>query len=123
VLNGDEMPTEINGMFIVLIPKIQNHVSLIQFRPISLCIVVYKIILKALTNRLKRFFQTSSLKSNQLLSLMSVCTLCGQNRFKKNAYCALKLGMMKAYDRVELSYLEAIILKLGFHKNWGEQNY
>jgi hypothetical protein len=54
VLNGDEIPTEINGMFIVLIPKVQNPVSLSQFRPISLCIVVYKIISKALTNRLKR---------------------------------------------------------------------
>jgi hypothetical protein len=54
VLNGDEMPTEINGMFIVLILKVQNHVSLSQFRPISLCNVVYKIISKALANRLKR---------------------------------------------------------------------
>jgi hypothetical protein len=54
VLNGDEMTTEINVMFIVLIPKVQNLASLSQFRPISLCNVVYKIISKALANRLKR---------------------------------------------------------------------
>jgi hypothetical protein len=54
VLNGDEQLTEINGMFTVLVPKVQNPVSLNQFRPISLCNVVYKIISKALANRLKR---------------------------------------------------------------------
>jgi hypothetical protein len=54
VLNGDELPTDINGTFIVLIPKVQNPVPLSQFRPISLCNVVYKIISKALANRLKK---------------------------------------------------------------------
>ena len=129
VLNGDEQSTEINGTFIVLIPKVQNPLSLNQFRPISLCNVVYKIISKALANRLKMVLpdiiseeQSTFVPGRIIIDNVLVAYEClhymRTNRSKNNAYCALKLDMKKAYDRVEWNYLEAIVLKLGFGSLW-----
>lgn len=45
---------EINDTLIVLIPKIDNPIHLKQYRPISLYNVVYKMITKIISHRLKR---------------------------------------------------------------------
>ena len=47
------MLREINHSFIVLIPKGNNTAMVSQFKPISLCNVLYKIISKLLANRLR----------------------------------------------------------------------
>lgn len=53
VLNNGLLMDDINKTFIFLIPKVKNLEKLAQFKPISLCNVLYKIITKTIVNRWK----------------------------------------------------------------------
>jgi hypothetical protein len=52
-LNGGDLPAMLNNIAIVLIPKVRNPQSIAQFRPISLCTVLYKICAKTIANRMR----------------------------------------------------------------------
>ena len=52
-LNSGTLLKSVNHTFIALIPKVNNPEAVAQFRPISLCNVIYKILSKVIVNRLK----------------------------------------------------------------------
>ena len=124
-LNGGELPTGLNDTSITLIPKVRHPQSITQYRPISLCPVPYKIAAKAITNRLKpwmdsivgeeqsAFVRGRLITDNVLVAFESIHSMKRRKK-GKNFSCAIKLDMMKAYDRVEWHYLEAMLLRLGF---------
>ena len=53
-LNSTTLPEQLNHTFITLIPKKKNPEFAFEFRPISLCNVLYKIFSKVLANKLKK---------------------------------------------------------------------
>jgi hypothetical protein len=123
-LNGGCMPDDMNKTTIVLIPKVKNPQSLKQFRPISLCNVIYKTCSKVLANRMQCFLdeiiseEQSAFVPGQRIT-DNVLTAYGCTHYLKrkkgeNGACVIKLDMAKACDQVEWIYLQGIMIKLGF---------
>ena len=129
ILNSGSMPFDLNMTYIALIPKSKNLECESEFRPISLCNVLYKLIFKVLANRLKKIlpFIISPLQSafilgrlisdNILPAYETLHTMHTGIRGKKG-FMMVKLDMSKAYDRVKLRFLEAVMRKMGFNEKW-----
>ena len=129
VLNNGVMPANINHTFISLIPKINASTNHKDFRPISLCNVIYKIISKTIANRLKKIipklvsetqsaFMSERFISDNILIAFETLHHLKNRRKGKSSLMALKLDMSKAYDRVEWNFLEKIMERLGFDNKW-----
>ncbi|CAL1392116.1 unnamed protein product [Linum trigynum] len=128
-LNGGSLPTELNRTLIALIPKVKNPISPKEYRPISLCSILYKVLSKTITNRLKgvlndliceaqsAFVPGRSITDNVIAAFECFSTMKNKNKGDKGLL-ALKLDMAKVYDRVEWIFLERVMVKLGFDEKW-----
>lgn len=101
----------LNHTYITLVPKLNFPYDVTHFRPISLCNVIYKVISKILVNRLKPFmdelitpFQNTFIRgrsiTDNILLAHEILDMLGKKKGRKNGFGVLKIGMSKAYDRV-----------------------
>ena len=128
-LNNVDDIGEVNQTHIVLIPKKKHCESPGDFRPISLCNVIYKLVSKVLANRMKivlpiAIHETQSgfvpgrLITDNVLVAYECFHYLRKKKAGKKGYLGLKLDMSKAYDRVEWCFVEKMMDKLGFPSNY-----
>ena len=129
ILRTGIMPIRLNDTYICLIPKVNSPQKITEYRLISLCNVIYKIVAKVLANRLKGVLpkvindaQSAFVPGRQItdnvLAASEVMHCINQRRKGKEGLMAIKLDMSKAYDRVEWGFLEVMMRKMGFQDRW-----
>ncbi|CAO2827157.1 unnamed protein product [Amaranthus hypochondriacus] len=100
-----------------------------DYRLISCCNVIYKIISKVMANKLKPFLHElisinqSAFIPGRLITDNAVLAFEAFHAMKRRANgrsntFALKLDMSKAYDRIDWSFLERVMLRMGFSDAW-----
>ncbi|PKU59129.1 Putative ribonuclease H protein [Dendrobium catenatum] len=117
------LPNGIKATALAIIPKHRNASTISEYRPISLCNTLYKIMAKIIASRLisimpsivkntqagfikSRISTDSILLANDLLSLVN-------KRGAGNIFCA-KIDIRKAFDSVSRDFLLARLTQKGF---------
>lgn len=127
-LMGKEQLTSLNNTFITLIPKVKSPMEPSQFRLISFCTVLYKIITKTLANRMKvildhlislnqcAFFKGWLILDNIIFSHEIFYHM--RTHQSREHWMTLKIDMSKAYDKVEWAFLITTMQTMGFPPSW-----
>jgi hypothetical protein len=119
--NG-RLPKGINATFIALIPKVDSPQRLHDFRPISLVGCMYKVLAKILANRLRVVIgsvvsdsQSAFVKGKQILDGILVANeAVDEARRLKKEMLLFKVNFKKAYDSVDLTYLDTVMKRMNF---------
>ena len=116
-----KLGSSIKASHLALIPKDPNPQSFDRFRPISLCNVSYKIISKILAHRIKKilpylvsenqggFIPRRHITDNVILIQEAIHSSLS----RKEKGMLVKLDMANAFDRVNHSFLQAVLMKFG----------
>lgn len=116
----------INSTFIALIPKSDSPSSFDDYRPISLCNVLYKIISKIIANRIRPILsrhisphQFAFLEHRQIHEAVGAAQEALHSIWTKHMKAIiLKIDLASAFDRVSWLYLKMILIHLGFPQNF-----
>jgi hypothetical protein len=116
----------LNFAMIILIPKEEKAKSLKKFRPISLINCSFKIFSKALNNRLEGLCdrilapnQTAFVGGRYILeSVVPAHEILHDAARKGQKGIILKLDYEKAYDIVDWTFLEEMMISRGFGSRW-----
>jgi len=119
----------LNATFLVLIPKDKLPLSFNDYRPISLCNLVYKLISKVISNLIKHFLgrslsteQLGFLKVRRIQDDIGAAHECIHSIKQQNIKALImKLDLKRAFDSIDWDFLRLVLHAVGFGEklsNW-----
>ena len=121
------VPGYLNKTLIALIPKIQGPETLGNYRPISLCNTVYKIITKVIVARIKPYldsmispYQAAFIPGRRGMdnSIIVQEIIHSISRSKGGkGHMAIKIDLEKAYDKIEWGFIREMLIHFNFLDN------
>lgn len=132
VFENPSLIGNVNHTLLTLIPKLDDPKKAADFRLIALCNVIYKVVTKVLTNRIRlvlphiiagsqsSFIQGRDTKDNSIVLQEAVHTMQGMTSRKR--FMIIKLDLAKAYDKLEWRFVLESLEILNFPKNIVELN-
>lgn len=133
ILQGHSTPLTLNHTYITLILNKPRPSTMADFWLIGLCNIIYKLVTKVISNRLKGmlpdiiFVSQSTFTSGRLVTDNIICAFemfhavmfhAVKCHMSASRTITTKLGMVKVYDRVEWPFLEGVMIRLGFRQSW-----
>lgn len=118
----------INSTYIVVILKKEMMSTFSKFHPISLCNLIYKIISKTISTKIKLILskyispaQYGFLQNRQIHDVVTIAQECLHSiHVKKMNATVMKVNLKKAYDYLDWGYLRMVLHKIGIFSNAAE---
>ena len=121
------VPEELNKTFITLISKILGPEILSNYRPISLCNTVYKIVSKILVGQLRPFleklispFQAAFVPgrkgTDNTIIVQELIHMVSRKK-GRTGFMAVKIDLEKAYDKLEWGFIRDMLFRVNLPHN------
>ncbi|CAA7017011.1 unnamed protein product [Microthlaspi erraticum] len=122
------LPQGTNDVILVLLAKVAGPEKIQQFRPISLCNVIFKLITKVMVSRMKPImtkligpaqssFIPGRLSTDNIIIVQEAVHSMRRKKGKRG-WMLLKLDLEKAYNRIRWDFLEDSLRAAGFSEQW-----
>ncbi|XP_038991480.1 uncharacterized protein LOC120114754 [Hibiscus syriacus] len=124
VFAGGDIEVDLNKTVIVLIPKKEGPETFADFRLISLCTVMYKLITKIIVRRIKQVMpilimsnQTIFIAGRSITESITINqeVIHSMHQLKtKQGWMAIKVDLENAFDRLRWEFIHDSLTEAGF---------
>ncbi|KAA3471229.1 Retrovirus-related Pol polyprotein LINE-1 [Gossypium australe] len=114
--NKGTIDAELKNTLIVLTPKVDSLEDFTQYLPISLCSILYNLVMKIIVNRFKTIFlkiigpeQAGFIAGRNITDNVIIAQelIHSMRSFSKRKWMTIKIDLQKAYNRVPWDFIDA----------------